>query len=241
LNNYKRYLYLSTQQWLNKDTFLTFYQFKNISTSKEDAMTNFETFIVVMATLLPILFICGIMVFAGLKQSKEAYEVFYKPGTFDNPALQYFLSVDCLAAGGYLFISIFAMLSPLKINIAGWDTYLVLFLIMIVFGSLSAYLFFLLFNYWKYTKDVIIRFEPSTKTIYVSTTHQEYILRGGDIVKVDFFTNDRPKIQFSYYQFTLQNGEKFILTERTRGVYGILEYFKKIPTQTQKQLFPLIR
>lgn len=204
-------------------------------------MTNFETFIVVMATLLPILFICGTLVFAGLKHSKEAYEVLYKPDTFDNSAIQYFLSADCVGALAYLFISLFAMMTPLKIGIAGWDIYSVLFLIMIIFGSISAYLIFLLLNYWKYTKDVIIRFEPSTKTIYISTTNQEYILRDHDIVQIDYFTNNRPKIQFSYYQFTLRNGEKLILTDRTRGIYGILEYFKNIPSQDHTQLFPIIR
>jgi hypothetical protein len=203
-------------------------------------MTNGETFIVVVITLLPFLIMISAAVWGGIKTSKETYEVLYKPDTFDNPAYQYFISIDFIAASAYVFISLHFAYLPIKLSSPSWEVYLISIVTTILFGLMSGYLFSLIFNYWKYTRDVVIQFEPDTKTIYVRSSIAEYILKEDTIESIDHFTND-VKMRFGYWQFKLKNGEEFALTDRTRGVYGIFEYFKTAPIATHKTFVPFIR
>lgn len=208
-------------------------------------MTNGETFFLVAITLILILAPFAAMVVAGLRQSKETYQVLYKAESFNNPWPQYFISLDIFFASCFTIIggSIFSLTFNLKIgpsSIPDWCVYALLYGIILMMLSLSGYIFFLTINYWKYTRDVIITFDPKTKTIFVGTASHEYVLHKDDIKQVEIFTNGNYKLLFLYYRFRLQNGEEFLLTGHTKGVFGIFEYFKKIPSKYHKQAFPVI-
>ena len=208
-------------------------------------MTNWETFIVVAITLVLILGPFAAMIIAGLRHSKETYQVLYKAESFNNPWPQYFISLDIFFASFFTILSglIFSLTFDLKIgpsSIPDWCVYALLYTIVLMILSLSGYIFSLTINYWEYTKDVILTFDPKTKTIFVRTASCEYVLHEDDMKEAEIFTNDNYKLPFLYYRFRLQNGEELLLTGHTKGVLGIFEYFKKIPQNYHKQFFPII-
>ncbi len=209
------------------------------------SMTNGETFIVVLVTLLPFLLMIGAAVWGGINSSKEIYQVVYKPATFTNSPWHYFFSLDLLLSvmllyGGSLGIRLLLLDGITSSDIPMWLTYL-------LFSAFSLFLLFLgghsltlIIHYWRHTKDITIRFEPDTKTIYVESGTQEYILKEDTIESINLFTNEA-RMRFEYWQFKLKNGEEFALTSRARGAYGIFEYFKTLPISTHKTFFPFIR
>lgn len=207
-------------------------------------MTNWETFIVVMVTLLPFLLMIGAVVWGGINSSKETYQVLYKPATFTNSPWRHFVSIDMVISLTFL-VTGYTMSKLLLINgvtssaLPMWLTYLFLSGIIILFLFLGVHVFILTINYWTYTQDISIQFEPNSKTIYVGSGTHEYVLKEDSIESIDLFSNEA-KMSFGYWQFKLKNGEQFVLTDRTRGVYGIFEYFKKVPITTHKTFFPFI-
>lgn len=106
---------------------------------------------------------------------------------------------------------------------------------------LGMYMLSLTLNYWKYTKNVSITFHPELKCITINTDADEYNLHEGDIGNVEIFTNGNHKMFFAYYRLELKNGEELILTSRSKGVFGIFEFFKNIPSTRYVRWFPIIR
>jgi hypothetical protein len=208
-------------------------------------LSNWETFILVAVALGGTVAPFVVIVVAGLADSKETYSVLYKAREFRNSFSRYFLSMDAFLA--YIFIFIGGMVGSIVFNqkitstgMPGWCGYALLGVIALICLSGAAYILYLSVNYWEHDKNIVLAFEPETRTIFVSTDSQEYVLKQGDILKVVAVENGHTKIQFRHYRFFLNDGEEFVLTGKTKGVLAIFEYFKKIPVQYQNHWLPIV-
>jgi hypothetical protein len=119
--------------------------------------------------------------------------------------------------------------------------YFLLYGMILMIISFSLYIFSLEINYWHFTRNVILTFDPKSKTIRINTFSREYLIGEGDIQQVDIFTNDNYKLPYVYYRFKLQDGHEFLLTNKTKGILGIFEYFREIPTTYHIRRFPIVR
>jgi len=186
------------------------------------------------------------IIYSLLKHSKEANSVLYTPRTFHTSVFEYFFSLDIIF-GAYLAVIgslVFSSSIDIKISVTTvphWCVYATLCIVIMMMIGGSIYILYLSYNYWEYTKNVILSFEPETKSIFIQTSSKEFVIREGDIEKVEVFTNDNYKLPFSYYRFKLKNDEELLLTCKTKGVLGIFEYFKKIPIVENIKRFPIIR
>lgn len=208
-------------------------------------MTNGETLFVVTFLMVLLLGPFAFIIYSLLKHSKETNTVLHTPCTFQTSAFEYFFSLDIIF-GAYLALGSLVFSSSIGIKISvttfpHWYVYATLCIVIMMMIGGSIYILYLSFNYWEYTKNVILSFEPETKSIFIQTSSKELVIREGDIEKVEVFTNDNYKLPFSYYRFKLKNDEELLLTCKTKGVLGIFEYFKKIPTLENIKRFPIIR
>lgn len=209
-------------------------------------MTNGETLFVVAFTMVLLLGPFALMIYSLLKHSKETYSVLYIPQIFRTSAFEYFFSFEIffgifLAIMGMLIISSMIGVKISVTEVPHWFVYVTIYSTILMMFVGSAYILSLSINYWKYSKNVTIGFYPETKSITINTDFQEYIIHEGDIENVEVFTNDNYKLFFAYYRLKLKNGEELILTCKTKGVFGIFEFFKKIPSVSIIKRFPIIK
>lgn len=188
----------------------------------------------------------AVIVFSLLALSKETYSVLYEPREFRNSVYRYLLSIDAVLA--YMFIFAGGVLSSVIFNVKikssglpDWFGHVLLSMLALICLLAGVYILYLSVNYWKHDRHIVLRFEPQTRTIIVSTDSQEYVLNEGAISKVRAVTRGEGKIQFAHYRFVLDSGAEFVLTNKTKGVLGIFEYFKGIQVQYQKHWLPIIR
>lgn len=97
-----------------------------------------------------------------------------------------------------------------------------------------------MFNYWKYTKDRILTFDPEAHVLTVQTDENEYLLSEKDTERVDIFSNEGYRFIYSYFRFTLRDGRTLIITDKTKGAYAIFEFFKNLPAHNHKRRIPTI-
>ena len=209
-------------------------------------MTNGETFFLVALILVLILAPFIAVVVAGLRHSKETYEVAYKAKSFNNTWQQYFISLDIffacfLTIMGCFFVKATFAIRSNSSSVPDWVSYFLLFSFALMLLSLAMYILALVINHWKYTRDVIITFDPQNKTIFITTSCDRYELHEDNIELVDHFSNQSLKMPFLFYRLKIGDIPVLILTGGTRGVFGIFEFFKKITIQYHRQLFPVIR
>ncbi|MCF0057809.1 hypothetical protein [Dyadobacter sp. CY356] len=209
-------------------------------------MTNGETLFVVAFTMVLLLGPFALMIYFLLKHSKETNSIFSTPRTFQTSVFDYFFSLDIifgayLAVMGTLIFSSLIRTTISAFTVHHWWVYVTFFTVIGIMIGGSFYILYLSFNYWKHTRNVILSFEPETKTIFIQTPSKEYIIREHDIKKVEVFTNDNYKMPFCYYRLNFTSGEELILTSKTKGVLWIFEYFNKIPREEIIKRFPIIR
>lgn len=209
-------------------------------------MTNGETLFLVAFTMVLLLGPFALMIFSLLKHSKETYSVLYTARTFSTSAFEYFFCFE-IFFGSFLVIMsgfIFSASIGMKVStssVPDWCAYVTIYFLILMTLILGMYIFYIVLNYWKYTKNIIIAFDPEKKSIIINTDYQEYILHEGDIENVEIFTNNNYKLFFAYYRLKLKNSEELILTSRTKGVFGIFEFFRNIPSVSNVKRFPIIR
>jgi hypothetical protein len=206
-------------------------------------MTNGETLFVVAFTMVLLLGPFALMIYSLLKHSKETYSVLYTPQIFKTSAFEYFFSFDIFFGSFWAIMGMLTLSSMIGIKISvtevpHWCVYVTIYCTILMMFVGSAYISI---NYWKYSKNLIIAFYPETKRITINTNSQEYSIHEGDIENVKIYTNDNNKLFFAYYRLKLKNGEEFILTCKTKGVFGIFEFFKKISSVKYIKRFPIIR
>jgi len=208
-------------------------------------MTNGETLFFVVFIMVLLLGPFAHMIFSLLKHSKETYSVLYTPRTFSTSAFEYFFCFEIFLGSFLLIMSGFIFSASIGMKVSpssmpDWYAYATIYFLILMMLILGMYIFYIVLNYWRYTKNVIIAFDPETKSITINTDCQEYILHEGDIQNAEVFTNDNYKLFFAYYRLKLKNGEELILTSRTKGVFGIFEFFRKIPSVSYVKRFPII-
>lgn len=209
-------------------------------------MTNGETLFVVAFIMVLLLGPFAFIIYSLLKHSKETNSVLYTPRTFQTSVFEYFFSLD-IFFGGYLAIMggfIFSASIDMKVSpsaVPDWCAYAALYCVVLMMIGGSIYILYLPVNYWKYTKNVTITFDPETKSITINTDSDEYIIHEEDIENVEIFTNNNYKFFFAYYRLKLKNSKELLLTSKSKGVLGIFEFFKKIPTAQNIKQFPIIR
>jgi|GEM_PF-5424791 len=142
---------------------------------------------------------------------------------------------------GSLFVKATFSIRNNSLSVPDWASYLLLFSLALMMLALAVYIFALVINHWKYTRNVIITFDPQNKTIFINTTCDKYELHEDDIEHVDAFSNQNPKMPYLFYLLRIRDRPELILTGNTRGVLGVFEFFKKIPIQYHIQHFPIIR
>lgn len=162
---------------------------------------------------------------------------------------KYFLSFDSLFVYflayftlHWIYIVAFVLpTSTIADGVSLWPIYGISGLLLLLLSSLAWYGLSLTFNYWKYTKNVSLCFDPETKTLRVTSDNGEQLIRDGDIESVEIVSNQNHKFYYGYYKFRLADGNELILTEKTPGVWAIFEYFKELPRVYHKRRFPIIR
>ena len=205
-------------------------------------MTNTETFIGVILISVMVVGPFAAMVVALLRHSKNERST--EPQFFKTSFKSYFSNLDILFAiylAG-MMLALFKVLFFGKngILISDWTSGIIIFCVFLLFASLSVYTLSMAVNHWKYTKGVTVIWYPLNKLICIDTPQNSYELYEEDIEHVTIFTNNNYKLPFDYYRFTIKGKGELLLTSRTKGVSKIFHNFLKMPTETQKRLFPLI-
>ena len=126
----------------------------------------------------------AVIVFSLLAFSKETYSVLHEPHEFRNRVSGYILSIDAFLA--YIFIFLGGVLSSIIFNlkikspgIPDWCSYVLLSMVALICVLAGIYVLYLSVNYWKHDRHIVLRFEPQTRTIFVSTESHEYVLKRG--------------------------------------------------------------
>lgn len=209
-------------------------------------MTTGETAILVAIPLLGIFVPLILFVRYALKYSDETFEPRYQPRTYRISATGFFLSTDFVLA---IFLVVFSIyLSTLLItppskgtSSNGWMMYAVFVLLALMSLGTAVVIFHMNFNYWKYTKDRVLNFEPETCTLTVHTSEDEFVIGEGDIERIDVFSNESVEGYYGYYVLILRDGRKLIITEKTKGAHAILDFFNDPPMQRHKRWLPTIQ
>ncbi|GAB2782865.1 hypothetical protein GCM10027275_28370 [Rhabdobacter roseus] len=97
-------------------------------------------------------------------------------------------------------------------------------------------------NYWHHSRDKTIIFDPQAGTVQFITPTQVLTLRDkAELKKIVAYSNDKPKNSYGYYRLYFAGGEELILTDRSPGLWVVLEYFQHAFTESHYQYFPFIR
>ncbi len=208
-------------------------------------MTTGETAFLIILILL--FFVGPLILFVrfGLKFSDETYEPSYQPRTYRTSARDFFLTMESglavfLVVMGLFFLQFLSKPISNQSGYPDWAVYALLGLITLMCFGASIYILIFDFNYWKYTKDRVMAFDPETRTLTVQTDEDEYIIGDGDVKKVDIFSNQNYRNLREYYRFKLRDGRELIITDKTKGAYAIFDFFTNIPEYRYKRWIPTI-
>lgn len=209
-------------------------------------MTTGETALLVSFYLL--FFVGGLVLFVwyGLKFSDETYEPRYQPRTYRTSATYFFLSTDLvmaifLSALGLYLTYFFSTPFSNKSGSPDWTIYALVGLLIVLSFATAAYIFILYANYWNYTKDCVLDFDPEARTLTVQTDADDYVIGEGTIKKVDVFSNENYRLMYSYYLFKFQDGRELIVPDKTKGIHAIFDFFKDLPMHRHKRWMPTIQ
>ncbi len=165
--------------------------------------------------------------------------------TYETDALEYFTGFDHLIAYPFGILVIVFMFLFIKPTITQsthytWYVYLIIFLTGAICLYAFTYLMIFHFHYWDFTKNITFTTNPSDHAIHLNVQGKEIVLKNGDIEKI-VYTSNNTKMHFAYSRYYLINGETFVLTDQTPGLWVIQEYFKRIPVEFCYELFPFIK
>ncbi|REA58688.1 hypothetical protein DSL64_20205 [Dyadobacter luteus] len=164
---------------------------------------------------------------------------------YKKSAISYFLGFDYVFSYSFLALAGIFLYFLFTMNFsssgsAAWIGFMLLLTMFMALTFLSAHNILLIHNYWKFTKDVVITSVPDKHEIKLDIAGKEVTLKKDTIESLTIVTNDS-RNSFTHFIYHLNNGEKFILTDRMPGLWVIHEYFKKIPIQQTIKLFPYIK
>ncbi|MPR33830.1 hypothetical protein [Salmonirosea aquatica] len=208
-------------------------------------MTTGETILIVLITLGGTVGPWALIIYQLVRASDETFEPVYQSRTYRTSAWFYLFSMDFLLVILLLVFGTFftTLLSqPLRINDSTpyWVVYSIYLLLTFLCTGVASYILLLNVNYWKYTKDRILTFDPEARVLTVQTDEDEYVLSENDIEMVDVFSNEGYRFIYSYFRFTLRDGRALIITDKTKGAYAIFEFFKNLPLHRHKRRVPTI-
>ncbi|WP_215236274.1 hypothetical protein [Dyadobacter linearis] len=121
-----------------------------------------------------------------------------------------------------------------------WRSYLMFAIIVVMLLFLAGWIHILHINHWKHSKNLVLTFDPESKTVWVEKDGNEFVLREDTIASVDVYSNHTSRYIVQYFKFILTSGEVFYLSGQAKGVAAIFEYFKKITPIHHKRRFPLM-
>lgn len=208
-------------------------------------MTTGETLVIVLVALAGTVGPWAWIIYMLIRASDETFEPVYQSRTYRTSAWYYFFSVDFVLAIFLLAFGTFltAVLSqPPRIDDStpAWVFYSLFLLLTVLCSGTASYTFYLYVNYWKYTQDRILAFDPTARTLTVHTEEAEYVISQEDIERVDMFSNEAYRYPHSYYLFKLRDGRELIITDKTKGADAIFEFFKNLPLHRHKRRVPTI-
>jgi hypothetical protein len=165
--------------------------------------------------------------------------------TYNSDFLDYFTSIDHLLSypfGVLVILFMFLLVKPTITQTTGYN--LAVYLMIILGALICMYIFtyhmIFHFHYWDFTKDITLTTSPTDHSIRLNIQGKDYVLAGSNIERV-VYTSNNTKMHFAYYKYYLKNGESFVLTDRTPGLWVMKEYFRKIPIELSYQYFPFIK
>ena len=164
--------------------------------------------------------------------------------TYHTNILDYFTRFDHLISypfGVMVMMFMFLFIKPTITQSVHytWTVYLVILFGGLICLYIFAYLMIFHFHYWDFTKSVTLTTSPSDRTIHLNIQGINFALKGEDIEKI-VYTSNNAKMHFAYYKYFLKNGDTFVLTDRIAGLWVMQEYFRKIPMEYCYKLFPFI-
>jgi hypothetical protein len=165
--------------------------------------------------------------------------------TYQITGREYFASYEQLISIAPFLLVVFSLGLPFTDSFSAWEEaawlkYLLAISMLLISLFVFTYNIFLQLNYWKFTKDVVIKSVPSDHTVQLYMNDKEILLKNDTIEKILMVSN-RGRRSFSYFIYYLKNGQSFILTDRTPGRWIIKEYFRNIPVEHTYKYFPLIK
>jgi hypothetical protein len=207
-------------------------------------LTNWETFIVVVIALGGTTAPLFIIVFRLTKHSNEINTVLKEPRIYKTTVSYFFVTFDSLLA--YFLTFLAGLFTTVLFNLdlypsdGDWRSYLMISAIILMLLFLAGWIHILYISHWKHSKNLVLTFDPETKTVWVEKNGEEFVLQEDTIDEVEVYSNQNSKVVFQYFKFKLTNGESFYLSAQGKGVPAIFEYFKKIRTVYYNRRFPLM-
>lgn len=209
-------------------------------------MTTGESILVILFVLAGTIGPWVWIVYGLVQASNETFEPGYQPRTYRTSAWYFFFSVDFLMAffliafGSFLTHFLSKPISN-KSDYPDWTVFTLIGLLIVMSFGIAFFILKLYLNYWKYTKDRILAFDPTTRILTVHADSTEYEISEENIRRVDVFSNENHKFLYSYFHFTFGDGRELVITDKTKGAYAIFEFFKNLPTHRHKRWLPIIQ
>lgn len=117
---------------------------------------------------------------------------------------------------------------------------LIMFILGMLFLGFGLVIILLDLNHWKYVDEAVIETFPEEHELEITFGGSKLRLKNGDIIKM-MVTGRQGKMPITYTTYYLANGDHFILPHKMPGAWVIEEYFKKIPVEYKRKVFPFIR
>lgn len=95
-------------------------------------------------------------------------------------------------------------------------------------------------NHYTYVGHVTITTFPDWHEMEITVNGQVRRLKDGDIERIEIIHNNS-KLQLGFAQYHLRDGDWFVLSLRTKGIWVIQEYFKNVPVEYTISAYPLIK
>jgi hypothetical protein len=155
----------------------------------------------------------------------------------------FFVKID------YLFVGMLLVMTAVMVNAALFATFsgpdpvigrTIFFVISFVFLCLAAVILIVDLNHWPYARGVVITTFPEEHELDIQLPDTTLRIKEGDIIRITLYHNNA-RLQLGFTQFHLNNGNSFLLSFKTEGLWVIQEYFKGIPVEEHVQHVPLIR
>lgn len=153
------------------------------------------------------------------------------------PILDYLFVVTMLIFGAAVLYAVifarFSMSNPWLARIS------MLLVIPLPFG-LAILVTIVDISHFIYVGRVTISTFPDWHELEITFNGQIRRLRDGDLERIEIIHNNA-KLQLGFARYYLRDGDWFILSLRTKGIWVIQEYFKTVPVEYSISTYPLIK